>query len=511
MEEIIKKIENYVNKINSTESYKELTMLKREIANISILDEESYPTNNKNLLLKNFLSKIIVKKELKLKKQDNIKFRSNVFFKKNFCDPIRLENLYKRYQISNKKIGTIPKVFFRKVKNVDKKKTALSLYSILSKYSFELNYYFDFDETMLDKNLILLKREYTLNSLKQELSNVIHQNVNVEYINHGYFGNAFKLIVGKKNFCYKVFFPKFSSNECKNFGPHFEPQIALYTKQNSSKKRFVNFYFGQVTDGLFFDAFMITDFLEESGKKNLYNENNLEFLTMTNSEENKCGNKINGSIVDFGGIYIKMPELENKKLRKYVRVINSVLNCKSNNKIFEYTWEIKKRNYIQLKSFFIRSDKQLFSEAVDILKKYQSNMPNEICLKLKNLGNNHEESLYFVDTIKVRDLIKKNALNVFERADSYSLKIVGRSDVIEGFNKVGRAAIELYNDLIISYLYDENFMIKEIRFEKLVGNKYSPIFKIYSNQIEDIKEEFLYNFINNILASMDELKNLHSD
>lgn len=470
-------LEELFNNIEELNNSEDLAAYAEKIINI----ETEYLPNNKkefsNLLIyiKNSLCKALIKKEKELS-NNNSKLHLTKLFSKNLYNGLKIDEL--PLTGHQRTIGSIPKVFLKK--NKDKKATALSIYSLFAEYTLNLNYNFKSkDETFKGEEKFL--KSY-IRQFEKDLTKIVKQKVKLEFIGSGAFGNAFKLSIGNSLFCYKVFFihHRKDKNITYSHGTLAETEMALYANKNSRRGHFAKFYFGKVGYKYNVDSFIVTEYVDSNKK----NESNRYYIDHITSMDANPRNRISDKIVDFGAIKIGIPELEDKKIRKLVRIICNSIYHKFDSTQILYQWNLNKNDLMQLHNYLAKVDKDLYQEALNIIYKYSVGMPLEMRNFYKELKEKKpKESLVYKFALQTKHLFTTNVIELKSNANIFNI-IKVETPPVTAFNSSGHFIIELYNDYQAVCFYKET--VEKIRIEKQEGNNFRTILELGAGEFKNI-------------------------
>ena len=489
----INKIAKHISELSNIE---ELYNYSKKLTDIDIVIDGCDITSNRIVYFKNFLFKLLIKKENELLSKENNNCTSlNKILKKKLMNGEKLQDFFKRCYCKNRNIGTIPKCFLNNVS--DKKSTAIAIYNLFAEYSLKLNYdyEFDYDEYDYDKDYLSPDTD----SFVQKLSTLINKPVQMDYVGSGYNGNGFKITIDNQSFFYKVFY-LYNSIDPKRYYNHgglAEPQMALFASKNSPKSKFAKFFFGRVCNLISYDSFLVTEFVERKNNINTNKNLVLDYVKISETEENKFDNKINGKIVDFGGIKISHPELNDKKLRRLIRVILSFINYKHDENLLYYKWSITSKNICILKQYLLKYDMQSFVAALNLIKKYQKFVIDEYVELLLNMFKKHcHDDFMYCKYLSLADLLKQNVEELQNIITKFNLKVTTRSEPIVEFNSLGYLIIKLQKNVQVVCFYDINNKIHNVRIEKNIDNNIDTIVEYtYDKGYPDYQDIELYKIL----------------
>ena len=450
-----------------------------EVNEIDIIDDETNCISNKIILCKNFLLNILKTKKKNFSSiKENKKLNLQTLLSKKLVTGNRIIEVLEKFPDTNRNIGSIPQDFFKEIAAQNHKKFSLELYETLAKYSLILNYDYTCNEGDED---YFECRDY---ELANELTRLLKQKVSVKYSGHGSNGNGFKLSFNNKTYFYKVFYlhNKTDKISIEKHGSNAEIPFAYYANKKGRKGQFAKFYFGRLSSKYERDCFMITEYLEKRESKNT-EKLHIDYITIHPNEYRRFDNKINGKIVDFGGlIESDIEELKNPAMRKLIRVILKHINYHFDSNIFETRWDINKRNLDSLKKYiFSKADYNLYLRAVEIIKTSFHNMPQAILNTLTNLKN-ETIPVKIIDTLLPQHIITLRLESLLRNLYHYNIKIKTRQEAQCGM--LGYLIIDLNNNKHAIVRFDIDNNIQEIRFEQIAAGKIDILLKLTRSEIE---------------------------
>ncbi len=401
--ELFLEIEKCIREIQAAKSSIQLNKIKHKAANIDI-SNSSGELSNKRILLKNLFFSCIKNQEKNMYVKTNKVFSLNNVLRKKLYSGISINKLQNKFDIQNKFIGSIPGEFFTNIQYNKKKEAAYKLFNIFLKYTYSLNY--DFESEDVENEFWTNILNIRLKEFERELSNITAQTVNIEYLEHGTFGNVYKITINDKYYAYKVFFPykKFSESYLKKTqGLYFEPQAAYYAGKSTDKNLFVNFFAGKISSYDDPYSYIITEFItpEETSKK--YSP--FHYLSI-NKIELKKENIINGRIIDFGGLYVKEKNLKDKDFAKLVRIIWQNLNY--NIKSEQISWKLTQNSIEQIRKYSLNKN---YLKAINLIKHKVKYMPYKLLKALKEINNAKSITIieqFNLDSYKTKQELIKN-------------------------------------------------------------------------------------------------------
>lgn len=493
------KLTNSISKIvENIFSFNDIDVLcnySKNITDIDIIIDGCDITSNKIAFLKNFLCEILIKKEKELlSKQKEDSFSLNNILSKNLMNGEELLAFLQKSNCKNRNIGTMPNVFLDKVK--DKKNTAIAIYDLFAQYSLRLNYDYELDYEDCDYEANYLPPD--IESFIEHVSALINKPVKMSYVGSGFNGNGFKIVVDEQKFFYKVFYLYNSSypERYYNHGGLAEPQMALFATKNSPKSNFAKFFFGRVCNVMGIDSFLVTEFIERNDNiKNDKIKLSVDYVKISKTEEHKYDNKINGKIVDFGGIRVAIPQLADKNLRKFVRVILSFIKYKNDENKLYYEWNIS--NIKALKTYLAKFKKSDYQKALELIENYQNYVVSEILDFLKDIEKYKDDVFHYEKFIRTTDVLKINVADVYKTITKYNLHVATRTEPIPEFNSFGNFIVRLNSLYQIVYLFNLNDEIIKIRIEKFENNNIKTVLEVDNiDNVKNFNDVELYKIFN---------------
>ncbi len=448
-----------------------------EVNEIDIIDDKTDCISNKIILCKNFLLNILNIKKREFNSNKSEKLNLKQLLSKQIITGDKIAELLEKFPDTNRNIGKIPEVFFRRVAKKKHNACAIKLYDIFAKYSLILNY--DYTCDIEDDDYIECRDQ----ELAKELTKLLRQKVSVKYTGHGCNGNGFKISLNNQNYFYKVFYlhNKPDKISIEKHGSNAEIPFAYFANKKGRKGQFAKFYFGRISSKYEKDCFMITEFLEKQDKE-LPEKLHIDYITINPDEYRRSDNKINGKIVDFGGlIESSITDLKNPAIRKLIRIILKHINYQFDSNIFQAKWEINEANLNSLKTYIIsKADYKLYLRAVEIIKASFHNIPEAIINTLNNLKN-ETIPIEIIDTLLPSHIITPTLETLQKNLYHYNIKIKTRQNAQS--EMLGYLIIDLnYNRHAIARFDTEN-NIQELRFEQVNDGKINIILKLTSQEI----------------------------
>lgn len=481
--EVIKSLKININEINDIVSLNEV----RNICDFEIISEcgmEKKRSNNR-IFTKQVISKFLNKKyESLIKSKNQHKINLNHVLKKQLYTPAKLNKLLTEYPNTDRFIGTLPHIWYNKIERQDRNSFTIKVFEILSDFTIFFN-----NNIYDNKNIDFYSRLF-----ENKLAAILKQDVDFSFVNNGENGNGFKLTVDNHNYFYKAFFP---APYCSSYshGRCSEPQVAIYASYNVPKK-FVKFYCGKVASRYDYDAFLLTDFVEETEKqvkKNIHPE--LHYLVLHDLRE---GNVIDNKIVDFGAIYENIPDMQNKEIRKLVNVV--LKNIETENFLsFRTKWTIKKHNIGVLKQYISKlNNEKLYSKVLRVISTNIHNFSREVLDFLININMQDISRDFSVEEcLTANDIIVGNIKLYLMNLKYYNILLMTQREPDSEFGLFGYVIHRINDNKILHCTYDEFNIIKQIKCcDRLGSNKYSTVFE-FSPQNADEKtiaslEEFIF-------------------
>ena len=480
-----------VNKISEIDNIEDLSIITQKVIDIDILTTNlGAGKNNALILLKDFLYNLILKQKKCIKIENNQKINLKRVFKRDFTSTKKLSRILKNPIDFNRNIGTVPHVFLDNVE--DKKECAKKLFDLFAKYSLILNY--DISHTV-----DITKVEVKLNTkdLENELSLLINKKVKVSFAGNGFFGNGFKISVfnnenTSKDFFYKVFFPY---NKRNKHGADVEIVYAYFAMNNTRKNQFAKFHMGRMATPIEKDAFLLTNFIAKKQDKNNATPKSYTLsIDYLYSQDRRIDNKINGRIVDFGALREYAPELQNKTLRKIVRIISSRIKKSADRKHVIYAWQMSKNNCKSLKKYISKIKYNDYIKAVNIIKKYFRTLPQDYIKDLLNIKNwSDDHYINYKKALVTEDIITTNITQIKNNEKILDLKI---KTSLDGMNNLfGYIMVDLYFDRQIIYFLDNENNVTKIRVEKQIDGKFVTLLELNGEEIAEYKNPDILSLI----------------
>ena len=445
--ELFSETENFIKEIYTAKNQYQLKKIKQKIVDIDISNRDE-TLSNKKILIKNlFFSCLKAKEALLCINNTNPTFNLNKIICKKLFSGYDINKLQNKYNIKNKFIGSMPGEFFGQAEQHEKRKTATLLSNIFLKYTYVLNLDFEAEDDNTEELKTLLNSG--LKKFEKELSLIIGQKVSIKYIEHGTFGNVFKISANTKCYACKIFFPynKFPDTYINKYhGCFFEPQAGLYAYKSTSKNLFTRFYAGKISA---FDepySYMICDWVTNDNTA----KDSIPFHHLTiDKEEQKPENILFGKIVDFGGMCIEEKLLKDKKFARMVRIIWQNLNYKHEKE--QITWKLNQKNIDTIQKFCL--DKN-YTEAVNLIKHRVKHIPRKLVKTLKNIKNAQKLSLKEDFNL----YLYKTKQDVLKNIQKFKICLI--NDYCQDNNKQGYFLIK-HND-IFKRIYFKNNIIEKI-------------------------------------------------
>lgn len=479
MDNLKTELEQIILTIQSIKDYDTLCSYAKKITDIDVIVEDCDITSNQIMLVKNFLCKVLMLQEKKLALPLECRPSLNKILSKHLYNAQNLQKLISEKANVCRDIGSIPKIFLDNVENIPD--AVQQIFDFFADFSIRLNY--DYDECE-EKEL-----ESCLKNFENGLSKIINKNVRLEYVGCGFNGNGFKLCINDRKFFYKVFY-LYNSNDMfryLNHGGLAEPQMALFANKNASKTRFARFYFGRVAEGFRVDSFLVNEFIDKTEKSNAVNLLKFDYINISQTELHKYDNTRAGKIVDFGGLRINIPEMNDKIVRRIVRIVLKSISLKEDKKNLKRQWKISGPNSLVIRSLCEKYGRSNFNKAIDVIKKYFVGFPEKLILILKDVEN--ISNIEFEEIVKVRDVFVPKLETLIHNVECNGLKIKTNSAPIKEFNSLGNMIIDLNNNNQCVCFYDYLNQVKRLRLEHLGENNVATIIDLLVEEFSGLDEQ----------------------
>ena len=195
----------------------------------------------------------------------------------NYLKKVDLDTLLTAHPLTRREVGEIPQKWLDKTQ--DKDKATKQIYKAIKDFQGRKD---------IDK-------------LAQNLSQILNTKVKVEKIGQGAFGFTYKITVQNcPPVCLKIFIRSSRNDFALGHGPKQEIQTGLFLNRHSND--YVQVLFGKVETQYTKDGFLVTQFLDgtttQLRKKNILSNCNIRYY------DDRDANKINNTIIDFGGVEI---------------------------------------------------------------------------------------------------------------------------------------------------------------------------------------------------------------
>ncbi len=195
----------------------------------------------------------------------------------NYLKKVELDNILTAHPLTRREVGEIPQKWLDKTQ--DKDKATKQIYKAIKEFQGRKD---------IDK-------------LTQNLSQILNTKVKVEKIGQGAFGFTYKITVQNCSpVCLKIFNHSSRNDFALGHGPKQEIQTGLFLNRHSND--YVQVLFGKVETQYTKDGFLVTQFLDgtttQLRNKNILSNCDIRYY------DNRDANKINNTIIDFGGVEI---------------------------------------------------------------------------------------------------------------------------------------------------------------------------------------------------------------
>lgn len=473
MDNLKTELEQIILEIQSIKDYDTLCSYAKKITDIDVIVDDCDITSNQIMLVKNFLCKVLMLQEKRLAPLLKYRPALNKILSKHLYNAEKLQKLIAKKANLDRNIGSIPEIFLDKVENLPEK--VQQIYDFFADFSIKLNY--DYDECEEEE------LETGLKNFEKGLSKIIKKDVKLEYVGCGFNGNGFKLCIENQNFFYKVFY-LYNSNDMfryLNHGGLAEPQMALFANKNAPKSKFAKFYFGRVAEGFRVDSFLVNEFLDKTPKRNAVPSLELDYINISQTELHKYDNTRDGKIVDFGGLRINIPEMNDKIVRRIVRIVLKSIALKNDKTNLRRLWKISELDSLIIKNLYGEYGRKNYNKAIDVIEKYFVGFPEKLVLFLRDVEN--ISNIELEEIIKVQDIFVPQLETLVHKLEYYGLRIKTNSAPIKELNSLGNMIIDLNNDNQAICFYDSSNQIKRLRLEHLGQNN-------VVTKIDLLEEEF---------------------
>ena len=198
------------------------------------------------------------------------------YLQNNFTESLR--ELLIAHPLTRREVGKVPNEWFTNVWN--KEETTKQIYKAIKSFQGRRN----------------------IKEFEKELTSLLNKEVKVEMLGKGLYGSGYKIsIAGCKPVCLKLFHLNREYTPIKDNGVEFEVQAGLFLNKHSNQ--FVHMHFGKVAAYPMRDGFLVTQFIDENTQaiKNSYPSGQY-YITYG---DRKPENRINGTIIDYGGVSIE--------------------------------------------------------------------------------------------------------------------------------------------------------------------------------------------------------------
>lgn len=214
------------------------------------------------------------------------------YLEENPLDAYQLQKLLAKYPNTNRNFGELPSKW-----NISTQEQSDKVRMIFDKFREEVAC------TSHKKTLITGN---PLSTMQKELSNILGREVRVIELETGKFAKGYKISVdGAEDVVMKVFHkkPETLYESFNIHGQFVEPQRGIFLSANS--EQFAKTYFGKITTEIDRDGYMVTEFLEDTGRKASFDEHlELKDYFVFCEDVAEGHNILDGKIIDFGDIHI---------------------------------------------------------------------------------------------------------------------------------------------------------------------------------------------------------------
>jgi hypothetical protein len=207
-------------------------------------------------------------------------------------DAYQMQKLLARYPNTVRNVGTLPKEWGVSTPELTKK-----VQDTFDKFR---------EEVACISDKMYCTKASILSKMQEELSTILGKEVKITELEKGRYAGAYKISVsGAKDVVMKVFYkkPRTPYEYFNIHGQFVEPQRGIFLSKNS--EQFAKTYFGKVATEIDRDGYIVTEFLEETGKLPAKNEYvTLKDYYIFGDDISEGHNVIDGKIFDFGDIHI---------------------------------------------------------------------------------------------------------------------------------------------------------------------------------------------------------------
>lgn len=211
----------------------------------------------------------------------------------DYIDAQSLTDLLIKFPATNRNVGFIPTDWLGNVSENSKEQACNDIYDSISSF----------------------QKFKDIQNFSREMSEILKRPVTVTELKTGNYGTGYKIETENAiALCLKIF----SSDEDKDknmlniHGQHIEVQNGIFANEHSSD--FVKMYFGRVAGFNCDDGFLVTQYLDDNITPVETGCNETPYKVV--SDDTFIGhNKINGKIIDFGGIRV---EKDREKITKTI-------------------------------------------------------------------------------------------------------------------------------------------------------------------------------------------------
>jgi len=309
------------------------------------------------------------------KNHKNVGFQGlNRYLSKQFIESEEIAfDALKKYPKSRRFVGNLPSEWIAKIPKANRRETVQQIQDLFAGFSEKL---------YSPKSAKIQEDEKLVADFSNQLKQILKLYTNIEYIDSGSAGKAYKLEVGLREYVFKVFHNDIGDIFTGSSGKLIEPARAPHSNKKGCKS-FVDFYFGKIATEESQDGFMLTKFVEQDEKFKPYEEIKrlLNFLKSPVSSSDSYisdgrdipdGLNIIGlKTIDFGELE-RVPKELNKKLKKFTKYFgNFYFNTKKNSDNTKAAFDQIKYTKKDFDHFSIDDDvKENFINVLQRLKKF---------------------------------------------------------------------------------------------------------------------------------------------
>ena len=277
--------------------------------------------------------------------QENVSFKGkNVnltrLFREKFGSKSFFLELMRKCPDINRNIGSLPVQWIR---DISKYKALIQLRTREIQEAFAD---FAFFETFSRRDIAHLEKAMKI--LSSKLTAILGKNVSVEYFGSGWIGNVYKITCGQDKFALKTFNPPSVGYNDYFHGQIVEPIIALYASKRSTKGAFSKFFMGRAGGGYDKDAYMLTQFIDDSNarKSRIKNDMLKRRSDIVIHVDDRESNKINDTVVDYGCVTLN-DKFRHPEERKIARLLMEALDTNNPEKVKATLAKYHNSKYLQ--------------------------------------------------------------------------------------------------------------------------------------------------------------------